>query len=282
MTGGALGAVVPGVAPDRGEPAGAVSRTFHVTLDNFDGPFDLLLQLIGAQRMDVTEIALHRVTNEFIAHIRALGSGWDLGQATEFLVVAATLLDLKAARLLPGADVDDVADLALLESRDLLFARLLAYRAYQQVATLFAELQASALRRYPRAVTLEDRYLGLLPEVSIGMDAAAFAGMATDVFRPKPPPPTVSIAHIHSAPESVAEHTLALRGLLVAARTATFSVLVAGCNTMQIVARFLGLLNLYRSATVAFEQDEPMGPLTVRWTGGETADGIGDNDEEYQ
>ena len=115
--------------------------------------------------MDVTEVALHIVTDEFIAHLRSMGDDWDLGQATEFLVVAATLLDLKAARLLPDADVDDEADLAVLEARDLLFARLLAYRAYQQVAILFKELEATALRRYPRAVTLEARYLGLLPEV---------------------------------------------------------------------------------------------------------------------
>ncbi len=259
------------------------SHSFHVRLDNFDGPFDLLLQLISAQRMDVTEIALHRVTDDFIAHIRALGQDWDLGQATEFLVVAATLLDLKAARLLPGGDAEDPADLALLESRDLLFARLLAYRAYQQVAALFAELQATALRRYPRAVTLEERYLNLLPEVRIGMDAAAFADMATAVFAPKPPPPEVSVAHIHSSPESVAEHTAAMVERLASVGRATFSELVADCtNVMQVVARFLGLLNLYRNAAVAFDQDEPMGMLTVRWTGQSAGDGMRDTDEEYE
>jgi segregation and condensation protein A len=250
------------------------SGSFHVRLDNFDGPFDLLLQLISAQRLDITEVALHRVTDDFIAHIRGLGPDWDLGQATEFLVVAATLLDLKAARLLPGDDAADAADLALLESRDLLFARLLAYRAYQQVAALFKELQASALRRYPRAVTLEDRYLNLLPEVHIGMDAAAFAAMAREVFAPKPPPPEVSVTHVHSSPESVAEHTVAMVALLKTAGTASFSSLVATCtSTMQVIARFLGLLNLYRNKAVAFDQDEPMGPLTVRWTGEADGDG---------
>jgi segregation and condensation protein A len=250
------------------------SGSFHVRLDNFDGPFDLLLQLISAQRLDITEVALHRVTDDFVAHIRALGPDWDLGQATEFLVVAATLLDLKAARLLPGADTEDATDLALLESRDLLFARLLAYRAYQQVAELFKELQASALRRYPRAVTLEDRFLNLLPEVHIGMDAAAFAAMARAVFAPKPPPPEVSVTHVHSSPVSVAEHTVAMVALLKAAGTTSFSSLVAGCtSTMQVIARFLGLLNLYRNKAVAFDQDEPMGPLTVRWTGEADGDG---------
>ena len=265
--------------PDSAVPSGS----FHVRLDNFDGPFDLLLQLISAQRMDVTEIALHRVTDDFIAHIRAMGSDWDLGQATEFLVVAATLLNLKAARLLPDADSGDTQDLALLESRDLLFARLLAYRAYQQVAALFAELQAAALRRYPRAVTLEERYLGLLPEVQIGLDGPAFAALATQVFAPKPPPPEVSVAHIHSSPESVPEHTKVLVQRLTAAGSATFADLVADCaNVMQVVARFLGLLNLYRNAAIAWDQDEPMGELTVRWTGDSADDGVRDSDEDYQ
>ncbi|MEO7125078.1 MAG: segregation/condensation protein A [Nakamurella sp.] len=266
------------------------SDSFHVRLDNFDGPFDLLLKLISAQRLDITEIALHRVTDDFIAHIRSLGSDWDLGQATEFLVVAATLLDLKAARLLPGADIDDAADLGFLESRDLLFARLLAYRAYQQVSALFVELQAAAMRRYPRAVTLEDRYLNLLPELHIGMDAAEFAVMAAGVFAPKPPPPEVSLAHVHSSPESVAEHTAAMVALLKIAGTASFAVLVSECSTvMQVIARFLGLLNLYRNKAVAFDQDEPLGPLTVRWTGEADGHGTvlaprteGPADEEYR
>ena len=215
-------------------------------LDNFDGPFDLLLQLISAQRMDVTEIALHRVTDDFIEHIRSMGPDWDLDQATEFLVVAATLLDLKASRLLPGAEADPTADLAALESKDLLFARLLAYRAYQQVAALFAELQATALRRYPRAVALEQRYLGLLPEVRIGLSPDEFAALATEAFAPKPPPAQVSTDHLHRTPESIAEHTLAMRELLASAGRATFSELVAGCTSVrQVVTRFLGLLNLY-------------------------------------
>lgn len=265
--------------------AAPATDSFHVRLDNFDGPFDLLLQLISAQRLDITEIALHRVTDDFIAHIRALGAEWDLGQATEFLVVAATLLDLKAARLLPGGDVDDEADLALLESRDLLFARLLAYRAYQQVSALFVELQAAALRRYPRAVTLEDRYLSLLPELRIGMDAEAFAALAATVFAPKPPPPEVSVAHIHTSPESVADHTAALVAMLRGGEPISFTALVAECSSvMQVIARFLGLLNLYRNKAVSFEQDEPLAALTVRWTGEADGDGsvaAASRDEDY-
>ncbi len=241
-------------------------RPFHVRLANFDGPFDLLLQLISQRRMDVTEVALHQVTDDFIGHIRAMGSNWDLDQVTEFLVIAATLLDLKAARLLPDATADTGLDDDVFTARDLLFARLLAYRAYQQVSALFAELEAGALRRYPRAVPLEDRYLGLLPEIRIGMTPEEFAALAASVFRPKPPP-TVNLDHIHAPRVSVAEHTAALRLILLDRGTATFGELVAGCEaTLEIVARFLGLLNLYRESAVAFDQPEPLGTLTVRWT----------------
>lgn len=257
--------------------------SFHVHLSNFEGPFDLLLQLIGQHRMDVTEVALHTVTDDFIRHIRTMGKDVDLGVVTEFLVVAATLLDLKAARLLPDGEVEDHADIDLLEARDLLFARLLAYRAYQQVTLLFQELEAGALRRYPRAVTLEDRYLGLLPEVQIGMDATAFAEMAAGVFQPKPPPPAVSLDHIHSSPVSVALHTAAMREILARSGVATFGELIAGCTqTMEVVARFLGLLNLYREAAVAFDQPEPLGLLTIRWTGDSPDPGGVLVDEEYE
>jgi segregation and condensation protein A len=245
---------------------------FTVKLANFEGPFDLLLQLISQHQMDVTEVALHRVTDDFIAHIRSMGDDWNLDETTEFLVVAATLLDLKAARLLPSGDVEDEEDLALLEARDLLFARLLQYRAYKQVAALFGELEASALRRYPRSVALEERFAALMPEVMLGMDAAAFAELAAAVFRPKPPP-TISIDHLHAARVSVREHAAMLRVRLASDGFATFRDLVADCeHTGEVVARFLALLDLYKEAVVAFQQDDALGELHVRWTGGTVAD----------
>ncbi|GAB2797219.1 segregation and condensation protein A [Amycolatopsis magusensis] len=241
---------------------------FKVRLANFEGPFDLLLQLISQHQMDVTEVALHQVTDDFIAYTRALGAEWDLDETTEFLVIAATLLDLKAARLLPSAEVEDEDDLALLEARDLLFARVLQYRAYKQVAALFAELEAGALRRYPRSVALEDRFLGLLPEVMLGVNPAKFAEIALAVFRPKPPP-TVSLDHLHMGKVSVREHAALLRLRLAEAGTATFTDLVADCeHTIEVVARFLALLELYRESTVQFEQLEALEELHVRWTGG--------------
>jgi segregation and condensation protein A len=248
----------------------AVSEGFTVRLDNFEGPFDLLLQLISQQQLDVTEVALHRVTDEFIAHLHMLGDSFDLEETTEFLVVAATLLDLKAARLLPSADVEDEADLALLEARDLLFARLLQYRAYKQVASLFAELEAAALRRYPRSVVLEERFAGLLPDVLLGVDAARFAGTAAAVLAPKPPAPAVSFdEHLHIPRVSVHEHAALLRHRLAQEGQVSFHDLVADCaHPREVVARFLALLELYRAALVEFDQVDPLGELLVRWTGG--------------
>nr|WP_324187540.1 segregation/condensation protein A [Actinokineospora iranica] len=267
------------------DPPAVPNGRFTVKLSNFEGPFDLLLQLISQHQMDVTEVALHRVTDDFIAHIRALGDDWNLDETTEFLVVAATLLDLKAARLLPAGDVEDEEDLALLEAKDLLFARLLQYRAYKQVAALFSELEAGALRRYPRSVALEDRFQDLMPEVMLGVDAARFAAIATAVFRPKPPP-SVSLDHLHLGKVSVRETAALLRVKLAEAGRASFAELVADCeHTIDIVARFLALLELYREATVLFEQSDPLGELFVEWTGGSVEEAaavpIATEEEDY-
>lgn len=245
---------------------------FQVRLANFEGPFDLLLQLISQHQLDVTEVALHRVTDDFIAHTRSLGQEWNLDETTEFLVVAATLLDLKAARLLPSAEVEDEDDLALLEARDLLFARVLQYRAYKQVAALFGELEAGALRRYPRSVSLEERYLGLLPEVMLGVTPESFADIALSVFRPKPAP-EVSLDHLHMGKVSVREHAAVLRIRLAEEGGSTFRDLIDDCeHTREVVARFLALLELYREKSVNLDQEEALGELHVQWTGGSLED----------
>jgi segregation and condensation protein A len=240
---------------------------FTVRLDNFTGPFDLLLQLIGKHQLDLTEVALHRVTDDFIAHLTALGDDADLDETSEFLVVAATLLDLKAARLLPDAEAStEDGDDGLLEARDLLFARLLQYRAYKQAAQLFVELEATALRRFPRSVALEERFAGLLPEVLLGVDPARFADLAAAVLRPKPPP-TVGVDHLHAPAVSVAEHVAILRERLAELGEATFAALTADCvSPLEVIARFMGLLELFREATIALDQPECFGELTVRWT----------------
>ncbi|WP_328825576.1 segregation and condensation protein A [Tomitella gaofuii] len=255
---------------------------FTVRLQNFEGPFDLLLQLIGQHRLDVTEVALHVVTDDFIAYTKQLGAQMGLDQTTEFLVVASTLLDLKAARLLPSGEVEDEADLELLEIRDLLFARILQYRAYKQVAELFRELEAAALQRYPAAVPLEERFTDLLPEVRIGAAPERLAEIAAYAMRPREVP-SVGLDHLHAPRVSVQEHAQRIVALLRqrgADARATFTELVDECGTrLEIVARFLGLLELYRQRTVTFDQPEPLGDLLVEWTGEGGADDI--DDEEY-
>ncbi|MGK9273945.1 MULTISPECIES: segregation/condensation protein A [Actinomycetes] len=243
---------------------------FQVKLTNFEGPFDLLLNLIGQHRMDVTEVALHEVTDDFIAYTKQLGTEMGLDQTTQFLVVAATLLDLKAARLLPSGEVENDEDLALLEARDLLFARLLQYRAYKQVAALFAELEAAALQRYPRAVSLEAQFESLLPEVTIGVSPAVFAEVAVAAMTPKPVP-QVGLGHLHVSQISVPEQAARVGEILRnagAGAWVSFTDLVAECDSgLGVVARFLALLELFRERAVAFEQPEALGTLRVSWTG---------------
>ncbi|TQN43140.1 condensin subunit ScpA [Blastococcus colisei] len=285
-----------GAASETSPVSEAAPARFTVKLTNFEGPFDLLLQLIGKHKLDVTEIALSTVTDEFIAHLRALGDQLDLDQASEFLVVASTLLDLKAARLLPAADVEDEEDLELLEARDLLFARLLQYKAYKQAARFLRERETEAAHRYPRAAALEPRFADLVPEVLLDLSPEQFAAMAARVLTPKAPE-VVSVSHLHAPPVSVAEQLLAVRNHLVRSGTATFRALTADCgHTLEVVARFLALLELYRQQRVVFEQLTPLGELHVRWTGGTApadsrsgdVDGAGDDagaqpdvDEEY-
>jgi segregation and condensation protein A len=242
---------------------------FHVSLPEYEGPFDLLLGLIAKHKLDVTTLALSKVTDEFIHYIRAKGSEWDLDQASEFLLIAATLLDLKAARLLPTAEVEDEEDLALLEARDLLFARLLQYRAYKQVATELGRRHAEAGRMFPRAVRLEADFQQLLPEVVINLTPEQFAALAVKAMTPKTPP-TVALTHLHGSHVSVREQVAVLVMKLRELRRASFKDLTADApDTLTIVARFLGLLELFRSADVTFDQEDAFGELTVAWTGSE-------------
>ncbi|MGJ6978919.1 segregation and condensation protein A [Aestuariimicrobium soli] len=240
---------------------------FTLHLDNFEGPFDLLLQLISKHKLDVTEVALSRVTDEFIAHVKAGGKGWDLEQTSSFLLVAATLLDLKAARLLPQGEVDDEEDLALLEARDLLFARLLQYRAFKIVSALFADRLGEQARRFARPGGLEPRFAALLPEVTLPSPerlAEAAARALTPV-----PAATVGLEHLHQNTVSVQEQAQLVVARLRAKRVLTFRELVADADRLTTVARFLSLLELFREHVIAFEQLTALGELTIRWTGDE-------------
>ncbi|QMU71874.1 ScpA family protein [Streptacidiphilus sp. P02-A3a] len=263
----------PDQAAAEADDAPAVPRSggFQVRLDNFEGPFDLLLSLIAKHKLDVTEVSLSRVTDEFIAHIRAMGPDWDLDLASEFLVVAATLLDLKAARLLPVAELEDEEDLALLEARDLLFARLLQYRAYKRIAELFAQRWAAELRSRPRTVGLEPHHAALLPEVVISIGPEAFARLAARAMEPKPKP-VVYVEHIHTSTVSVREQAALVLARLRELGQASFRDLARDApDVLTVVARFLALLELYRERVLAFDQPEALGELLVRWIGAEDA-----------
>jgi segregation and condensation protein A len=240
---------------------------FEVHLTNFDGPFDLLLHLISRHKLDITEIALSQVTDDFIAYIKAAGSDWDLDQTSQFMVVAATLLDLKAALLIPSGEVEDPEDLALLEARDLLFARLLQYRAFQRVASFLAATLEAQGRRYPRDVGMEPRFARLMPEVTISISPARLAALAAKAMAPKQAS-VLSLAHMHAPVVSVREQARVVVDRLRQQRAMTFRALTHdSSNILTTVARFLALLELFRDGAVAFEQLTPLGELTVRWTG---------------
>jgi segregation and condensation protein A len=248
---------------------------FSVHLSNFDGPFDLLLQLISRHKLDITEVSLSLVTDEFISYIRSLevsGQGWQLDQATEFLVVAATLLDLKAARLLPSGEVEDEEDLALLEARDILFARLLQYRAFKEIAASFQTMIEAADKAFPRVVALDPALAALLPEVLIGVGPERFASIAERVLTPKSPP-VVAIAHLHTALVSVSEQSKLVVEALRHSKTMSFRSLCHDADsTMVVVARFLALLDLYRQGNLRFNQVMALGELQISWTGSEEGD----------
>jgi segregation and condensation protein A len=259
------------IAPQKESTDGA----FSVHLANFDGPFDLLLQLISRHKLDITEVSLSLVTDEFISFIRALeesGEGWRLDQATEFLVIAATLLDLKAARLLPSGEIEDEEDLALLEARDILFARLLQYRAFKEIAASFQESIALADKSFPRVVALDPALAALLPEVLIGVGPQRFAAIAERVLTPKAPP-LVSVEHLHNALVSVAAESLLVVDALRRSRTLSFRNLIQDAETtMVVVARFLALLDLYRQGALRFEQVMALGDLQISWVGSDEGD----------
>lgn len=245
---------------------------FNVHLDNFDGPFDLLLGLISKHKLDVTEIAIAQVTDDFLVYVKTLGADWDLGEVSEFLLVAATLLDLKAARLLPTAEVEDDEDLALLEARDLLFARLLQYRAFKDVAATFATKIEAETKRAPRDVKVEEYLTKLLPELVLGLTPLQFAELAAKALTPKEPP-KVKLDHLHNPAVSVREQAALIVERLRKAGTASFRQLITDADgKLVVIARFLALLELFREAAVAFDQVSPLGELTVRWTGAEVGE----------
>lgn len=254
-------------APEASAPeASSPEPGFRVSLAGFDGPFDLLLTLLGKHELDITEISLSKVTDEFISYLKGLDAEEELEQASEFLVVAATLLDMKVAGLLPQGELVDAESVALLEARDLLFARLLLYRAFKEVSAWFERNLRREDRRHVRAVRLDEKYRDAVPELVWTLSKDDFAAIALMAFTSKEIP-HVGLDHLHAPLVSIREQAAVVVTLLRAAGTLSFRELVAGTTqTGVVVARFLAVLELYRHAALSFEQLEPLGELTLRWT----------------
>lgn len=259
---------------------------FEVRLHNFNGPFDLLLSLISKHEMDITEISLAKVTDEFIGYIRAFsaaGDSFSLDEASEFLVIAATLLDLKAARLLPSGQVEDDEDIALLEARDLLFARLLQYKAFKEIARFMGERLVEESKRFPRDVSLEPQYAAMMPELSWRMSPSDFAALAAKALEPREPAPTeVGLGHLHAPPVSVREQADIIGQRLREQGTLSFRQLTIDADSLLVVvARFLALLEMFRDTVITMDQAAPLGELTVRWSAGEREWSAESISEEY-
>jgi len=245
---------------------------FRLAVGEFDGPFDLLLSLIAKHELDITEIALSVVTDEFIKYLKGLNKEQELEEATEFLVVAATLLDLKVAGLLPQGELVDADDVALFEARDLLFARLLQYRAFKEVAAWFGENIEVESTRHARQVRLEDKYRSRLPELVWSTSPEDFATLAKIALAPREIP-LVGLDHLHAPLVSIREQAAHVVTVLRRGGSVNFRELIADAYTPGvIVARFLAVLELYRHAAITFVQDEPLGDLTLTWAAAEWSD----------
>ncbi|MGH3703906.1 MAG: segregation and condensation protein A [Agromyces sp.] len=249
----------------RSDESASAEGGFRVALTNFEGPFDLLLSLITKHELDITEVSLSAVTDEFISYLRGLDSEEELDRASEFLVVAATLLDLKVAGLLPQGELVDAEDVALLEARDLLFARLLQYRAFKEAARWFSGNIERESLRHARNVRLEEKFRQRAPELLWTLSAEDFAALATLALTPREIP-VVGLDHLHAPLVSIREQAAHVVAVLRRGDPVTFRQLIAGVGQSGVVvARFLAVLELYRHAAIGFEQLEPLGELTLRW-----------------
>jgi segregation and condensation protein A len=241
---------------------------FNVKLNQFEGPFDLLLSLIAKHELEVTALALHIVTDDFLQYIKNQGSSWDLDETTEFLVIAATLLDLKTARLLPSGEVEDEEDIARLEARDLLFARLMQYKAFKDVSFWLNEQLGIESKRYARSVSLEPQFANLLPEVLLGLGPNELARLAAKAMEVKAVP-SISLTHLHAPTVSVREQAGIIVERLRRVGSTTFRSLISGVEVPVIVARFLAVLELFRESQITLEQESPLADLYIRWVGAE-------------
>ena len=252
----------------------AVGDGFQVSLANFDGPFDLLLSLISRREMDITEVSLGAVTDEFLGYVKQLEGVAGLDAASEFVVVAATLLDMKIVSLLPQGEFVDPEDVALLEARDLLFARLLQYRAFKDVSSWFAEHLERESFRHAREVRLEEKFRDVAPELQWTLSLQDFQALAAFALAPREIP-IVGLDHLHAPLVSIREQASHIIALLRGGKPVSFRSLIAGVTERGvIVARFLAILELYRGSAITFHQVEPLGELTLHWVAPDFAEDV--------
>lgn len=251
--------------PDSDSGSQGVIDDFTVVLDVFEGPFDLLLQLIARKRLDITEVALSEVTDEFLAHMKVFP---DLSRTSEFLVVAATLLHMKSVSLLPRTEVDSDISREDLEARDLLFSRLLQYRAFKGASEKIKEALDMNAGFIPRQAPLEKHFAALLPELIWTLSPEDLAITAAHALSSKDP--EVVTTHLHDPVVPVRDQAILVAERLKAAGALTFQELIADAESARVVvSRFLAVLELYRRHALDVNQDEPLAELELVWTGDE-------------
>lgn len=231
-------------------------------------PFEVLLNMLAAKRLDLTTVALSEVTDDFITLVMSTND-WDIDKASQFLVVAATLLEWKVARLLPNHETEvDEETAQVLEKRDLLFARLLQYRAYKEVAAGFALRFSLEERRFGREVPIEPQFADLLPELLWFTTPTDLAQLAAEVFLRAKGNRHVSIMHLHDPLVPIAPQMQLLAQRLSKIKRATFADLISDApSRAHIISRFLAILELFRHNQVVFAQVEPLSTLEITWVG---------------
>lgn len=240
---------------------------FEVTTPVFEGPFDLLLHLILSEQVDIHEVSLARIVDAFLTEIERM-ENLDLDVATEFLLIAATLVELKARRLLPGReDVDLDEELALWEERDLLLARLLECKTFKDVGQVFARYSTLADSSWPRVAGPEEPFASLVPDLMDGITPAKLLRAAERGLTPKPVP-KVELFHVTQVRVSVAEALEELLDELPRVGRITFRRLTDGLvERLEVVVRFLALLEMFKQGYVGLEQAERFGDIEVVWIG---------------
>lgn len=253
--------------------------SYQVKLEVYEGPFDLLLNLIARRQVEVTEIDLADITADFVAELGEGIEQLDLETATRFLVVAATLIELKAARLLPAEERDEIEDL-LGDARDLLYARLLEYRAFRDIARIFSHRLDQHDGLVGRDVPLEPWIQRLVPETRLPIDAAGLAALAAAVTT-KPPAAAIDLSHVRRSYLTIREAALQVLGSLPDpnGQPVAFHRLSAGRERGDRVVLFLALLELFKLGHVDLDQPDHRGPLDItRRDGGQDLDDIVDDD----